>query len=68
MKRVIKWFAVVLVTLIWVIPPEGGSVLAHELPFEMRASTIEKDFQEENSKTRSLPKMQFFYNQDRIVK
>lgn len=68
MKRIIKWLAAVLITLTWVVPPEGGSMLACELQRGVRISTEEIDLPRENPASRSLPKMQFFYNQERIVK
>jgi len=68
MKRYLKWLTAVLITLTWILPPQSDCVKADNWNKEVQEIRIEKEAAQKTTTIRSLPKMQFFYNQKKIVR
>jgi hypothetical protein len=68
MKRYLKWLTAVLITLTWVLPPQSDCVRADDWNKGIQEVRIQKEAVQKTTTIRSLPKMQFFYNQNKIVR
>lgn len=71
MKHLIKYLAAILITLTWVTYPDGG--IGRGLEWQKDCCERVEQKRPEQEKTsvkpvKSLPKMQFFYKQEKLVR